>query len=97
LLPTLSKPTLILYAVDDPLFEPTLIHDLQTACQANSAIDLMLTERGGHVGYISSQPCQHRIQDPDQWWAWNRVLDWCDQYQGLRRLPTKNVPAIKAP
>ena len=79
LLPTLSKPTLILYAADDPLFEPTLIPEVQRVCQANPAIDLMLTARGGHVGYISSQPCQIRLQDPDQWWAWNRVLDWCDQ------------------
>lgn len=76
LLPKLQKPTLILYAADDPLFDPTLIEDIKTACIANSAVDLMLTQQGGHVGYISSADCQHECQDSDRWWAWNRVLDW---------------------
>lgn len=77
LLPRLSQPTLILYAADDPLFEPSLVLDLETACAGNPAITLMLTEFGGHVGYISSRRCQRQNQDPDCWWAWNRVLEWC--------------------
>jgi predicted alpha/beta-fold hydrolase len=79
LLPQLKKPTLILYAADDPLFEPTIVPDLQVACANNPAIDLMLTAYGGHVGYISSQACQRQFKDPDCWWAWNRVLEWCDR------------------
>lgn len=88
LLPHLTKPTLILYAADDPLFDPTLVADLQTACNANPAmrstspsgvIDLMLTEYGGHVGYFSSKACQRRFGDPDPWWAWNRILHWIDR------------------
>ncbi|MEO0868494.1 MAG: alpha/beta fold hydrolase [Cyanobacteria bacterium J06642_11] len=78
LLPELTKPTLILYAADDPLFDPTLVPDVQAQCAANPAIDLMMTAQGGHVGYISSDRCQRHVQDPDRWWAWNRVLDWCD-------------------
>ena len=78
LLPELKKPTLIIYAADDPLFDPTLVDDVQTACAANSAIDLMLTQQGGHVGHISSVACQRQLQDPDRWWAWNRILDWCN-------------------
>ncbi len=78
LLPELKKPTLILYAADDPLFDPTLVEDIESVCAANSAIDLMLTQQGGHVGYISSAICQSKCQDSDQWWAWNRVLDWLD-------------------
>ena len=79
LLPQLDKPTLILYAADDPLFDPALVAEIQTTCAANPMIDLRLTEQGGHVGYVSSAACQRQIQDPDRWWAWNRMLDWCDR------------------
>ena len=79
LLPHLTKPTQILYAADDPLFDPTLVPDLQAACADNPAIDLVLTNHGGHVGYISSEQGQAIAADPDPWWAWNRVLEWCDQ------------------
>ncbi|HEY9641388.1 MAG TPA: alpha/beta fold hydrolase [Coleofasciculaceae cyanobacterium] len=75
-LPTLKKPTLILYAADDPMFDPSIVADLQAACAQNSAIDLVLTAQGGHVGYLSSKACQHQAKDPDPWWAWNRVLEW---------------------
>ncbi len=78
LLPQLKKPTLILYAADDPLFDPRIVPDLQAACASNPAIDLVLTAHGGHVGYLSSQVGQRQAKDPDCWWAWNRVLDWCD-------------------
>ncbi len=79
LLPQLKKPTLILYAADDPLFDPTIVPDLQAACAGNPAIDLVLTAYGGHVGYLSSKACQRQAHDPDCWWAWNRVLEWCNQ------------------
>lgn len=78
LLPKLSKPTLILYAADDPLFDPAIIPDLETAARKNSDIDLLLTRYGGHVGYVSSRRCQNQYQDPDQWCAWNRVLQWIE-------------------
>ena len=79
LLPHLKKPLLILYAADDPMFDPTIIPDLQAACAGNSLLDLVLTPHGGHVGYISSKVCQRQAEDPDCWWAWNRILDWCDR------------------
>ncbi|NES19062.1 MAG: esterase, partial [Symploca sp. SIO3E6] len=69
---------LILYAADYPMFDPAIIPDLQATCAENSALDLLLTAHGGHVGYISSKVCQRQIQDPDCWWAWNRVLQWFD-------------------
>ena len=78
LIPQLKKPTLILYAADDPLFDPGVISDLQNACGKNPYIDLVLTRYGGHVGYISSRACQQQAKDPDPWWAWNRVLEWCN-------------------
>lgn len=79
ILPHLEKPTLILYAADDPMFAPAIIPDLQAACQKNPHfIDLVLTHYGGHVGYISSKEGQLLAKDPDPWWAWNRILEWCE-------------------
>jgi predicted alpha/beta-fold hydrolase len=75
-LPDLTIPTLILYAADDPLFDPILVPDLQAACASNDAIRLVLTRRGGHVGYINSHAGQRAARDDDPWWAWNRVLEW---------------------
>ena len=80
LLPVLDKPTLILYAADDPMFDPTIIADLKAASAHNACIDLVLTRYGGHVGYFSSKACQLLAGDPDPWWAWNRVLEWCDRF-----------------
>jgi uncharacterized protein len=78
-LPTLTKPTLILYAADDPMFDPAIVADLQRACAHNSAINLVLTAHGGHVGYVSSRAGQRQCGDPDPWWAWNRILDWINR------------------
>lgn len=78
-LPQLTKPTLILYAADDPMFDPAIIPDLQAACDTNPQVDLVLTQHGGHVAYISSRQGQRLAQDPDPYWAWNRILDWCDR------------------
>ncbi|MBW4616304.1 MAG: alpha/beta fold hydrolase [Desmonostoc vinosum HA7617-LM4] len=76
LLPQISKPTLIIYAVDDPLFHPAIIPEMQDACESNPMLDLLLTRYGGHVGYLSSRECQRQAQDLDPWWAWNRILQW---------------------
>jgi uncharacterized protein len=76
LLPKLQKPTLIIYAADDPMFDPTLVPDLQNICAENPAVELLLTDHGGHVGYLSSHAGQRSSGDCDPWWAWNRLLDW---------------------
>ncbi len=78
LLPHLTKPTLILYAADDPFFHPGIVPDLEAVCDSNQMIDLLLTRHGGHVGYLSSKTGQRQAQDPDPWWAWNRVLQWLE-------------------
>lgn len=72
----LDVPLLILYAVDDPLFDPTIPNDLRTIDRANPHLDLMLTDYGGHVGYYSGDAGRRLAQDEDPWWAWNRVIDW---------------------
>lgn len=80
LLPHLHKSTWILYAEDDPLFAPSLMADIQAISAQNDAIDLWLTRRGGHVGYLSGRRGQAIAGDADPWWAWNRFLDWCDRH-----------------
>lgn len=75
----LQKPTLILYAADDPLFDPTLVEDLKAISDRNPSLHLWLTRYGGHVGYISSAANQRDWGDRDPWWAWNRILDWVNQ------------------
>lgn len=91
LIPQLRKPTLILYAEDDPLFDPTIIPDLKAAASPNSAINLVSTQYGGHVGYISSKACQNQFHDPDRWWAWNRVLEWIEQQQKPSKTDDKTL------
>ena len=80
ILPKINKPTLILYAADDPMFAPSIIPDLEQICKNNEAIDLTLTKFGGHVGYISSLSCQQAYGDRDCWWGWNRILDWWNKF-----------------
>jgi predicted alpha/beta-fold hydrolase len=78
-MPSLQKPTLVIYAADDPMFDPAIIADLQKIAEENPAIALMLTEYGGHVGYVSSKKCQHEYGDRDRWWAWNRIFEWLNK------------------
>jgi uncharacterized protein len=79
ILPKLQNSTFIIYACDDPLFDPTITPDLQGVCKENPHIDLLLTQYGGHVGYLSSKECQKSFQDSDKWWAWNRILQWIEE------------------
>ncbi len=85
ILPKINKPTLILYAADDPMFDPTIIDDLIAVCAENKILELIFTECGGHVGYLSSKYCQQYHQDKDPWWAWNRILNWTEK-QRLDRI-----------
>ena len=78
LLPNISKPTLIIYAEDDPFFGPDIVNDLRNACSSNSAIDLLLTKHGGHIGYINGKEGQKQAKDPDPWWVWNRIMEWVE-------------------
>lgn len=80
ILPHLSKPTLIVYAEDDPMFDPSLVPELQQVCAQNRQIDLISTPYGGHVGHFSSLAGQKRSGDGDPWWAWNRILDWLGEF-----------------
>ncbi|MGB3615653.1 MAG: alpha/beta fold hydrolase [Elainellaceae cyanobacterium] len=87
-LSTLTKPVFILYAADDPLFDPSLVSELKHLCNASPAIQLMLTQYGGHVGYFNSGSGQRQWNDPDPWWAWNRILQWISTADGQAK-PTE--------
>lgn len=89
LIPRLQRPTLIFYAADDPLFARALVAELRDASAQNPNIDLVLTDRGGHVGYISSEKCQRQSGDRDPWWAWNRTLEWFDAIAPVQGQPQK--------
>lgn len=77
ILADVTLPTLVLYAQDDPLFDPSVIPDLVNLCRTHPRVTLALTAQGGHVGYVSDRACQQQWGDRDPWWAWNRILQWC--------------------
>lgn len=83
-LPELEKPTLIIYAEDDPMFYPGLVPELKAISDKNQAIDLISTQFGGHGGYVSSKNGQKQAGDADPWWAWNRMLDWYDRQSAVQ-------------
>lgn len=80
----LDSPTLILYATDDPMFDPSLVPELDQISSVQPALDLVITSHGGHVGYLSSPAGQRQSGDPDPWWALNRVLNWIQQRSQLQ-------------
>jgi len=76
-LPELTLPTQIIYAADDPMFDPSITNDLQSVC--NPMIDLTVTSFGGHIAHRCNRRCQRDHADPDPWWAMHRALDWIDR------------------
>ncbi len=76
ILPHLNRPTLILYAANDPMFIPELAMELKEICATNPWLELILTPHGGHVSHFSSQRSQHQAGDSTPWWAWHRILTW---------------------
>ncbi len=70
LLPEIRVPTCILSSRDDPLIpiEPLV------SLPRNPHVNLMLTERGGHLGFIAG-----KTTDPDRCWMDWRVVDWIAQ------------------
>lgn len=72
LLDALKLPHLILYAADDPMFDPRIVPELQRRSGNNPQATLVITEHGGHVAYLGVPE-----DDEDQFWAFNRVIDYC--------------------
>lgn len=64
----INRPTLIIHSLDDPFMYPDVIPDPSTL---NSCVELDITKRGGHVGFVSgSLPWK-----PD-YWLESRVPQW---------------------
>lgn len=72
LLQNVNVPTLIVASKDDPVVPATMF---KRAVLSNS-VNLVLTERGGHVGYYGV-----RNDDPDRWWVDWRIVDWIQHLQ----------------
>ncbi|HKP36381.1 MAG TPA: alpha/beta fold hydrolase, partial [Pyrinomonadaceae bacterium] len=68
-------PTLIIHAKDDPfvpsepLTDPTIL--------ANRFVLVKVTERGGHVAFVSANP-----EAEDRFWAENRLVDFLEMAAG---------------
>ncbi len=63
----IRKPTLLLSAADDPMLEAPVIPPGATD---NALLSVVLTERGGHVGFVGG-----RVHRPD-FWAEAQVLEF---------------------
>jgi predicted alpha/beta-fold hydrolase len=63
----IRRPTLILSASDDPLTPATMYNDVQLS----PTVDLHLTRRGGHLGFVA----RRGIDADNRWMDW-RVVDW---------------------
>jgi uncharacterized protein len=74
LLEDLKLPHLILYAKDDPMFDPRILPELRLRSGGNPQATLVITPHGGHVGYVGVPG-----GDEDEFWSLNRVLEYCDQ------------------
>ena len=69
-IPDIRVPALIIHALDDPLIPAEPFKDPGIA--ANPDVLLVLTGRGGHVGFISAP-----VRGEDRHWAENRVVEFC--------------------
>jgi len=78
LLDALALPYLIVYAEDDPLFDPQIIPELKQRTESNPNACLILTKQGGHVSHISTPTAQE-----DEFWGLNRLLEFCETQLNL--------------
>ncbi|MDR9402930.1 MAG: alpha/beta fold hydrolase [Halothece sp. Uz-M2-17] len=74
LLDQLQRPYLIVYAADDPIFDPRIIPEMQAKVDHNPYAHLLLTDHGGHVSHISKTNGEE-----DQFWGINRLLEFVNQ------------------
>jgi predicted alpha/beta-fold hydrolase len=65
----IATPTLCLSAVDDPFLPRDALHRVRDA--ASSAVELHITPRGGHVGFVGGGSPRR-----PSYWAERTALDW---------------------
>ena len=66
LLRRIATPTLLLSSKDDALAPPAIPHD----AAKNPALDVLVTRRGGHVGFVTGSVLR------PEFWAETRLLRW---------------------
>ncbi|MGA8026371.1 MAG: alpha/beta fold hydrolase [Bryobacteraceae bacterium] len=78
--------TLVISAKDDPLV-PCEIYN-HPAFQSNPALTLLITEHGGHLGFLS----RHK----PRFWLDRVALDWMNEVLASRSLPKTNVRQLRS-
>lgn len=73
ILDRLTLPYLIIYAQDDPIFDPQIIPQMKQRMAQNPNAHLILTEKGGHIAHINQSN-----RSEDRFWGMNRLLDFCE-------------------
>jgi predicted alpha/beta-fold hydrolase len=73
LLDQLRLPYLVIYAEDDPMFDPALVPEIRQRIQQNPLGQLLMTPQGGHVAHIN------RTSQEDEFWGLNRMLAFCEK------------------
>ena len=71
LLPSITQPTLIIHAQDDPFMDSHVIPDVS---QLPANIEYQLTEYGGHVGFVGGSALRPKM------WLEARIPDWLTPY-----------------
>ncbi|BET41346.1 hydrolase [Atlantibacter hermannii] len=71
LLPSITQPTLIIHAQDDPFMDSHVIPDM---AQLPANIEYQLTEYGGHVGFVGGTALRPNM------WLEARIPDWLTPY-----------------
>lgn len=74
LLEELQRPYLIIYAQNDPMYDPCVILQMKQRIDSNPHGHLLLTEFGGHMAHIGLA-----TEEEDQFWGINRLLAFCQQ------------------
>ncbi|PSO78609.1 MAG: alpha/beta hydrolase [Cyanobacteria bacterium SW_11_48_12] len=74
LLNRLELPYLVIYAGDDPMFDPALVPEIERRVSCNRYGHLMLTPQGGHVSHIAAKTGLE-----DEFWGLNRLLEFCEE------------------
>lgn len=64
----IATPTLCVSAVDDPFLPPAVLDDV--ARVKSASVDLVVTEKGGHIGFVANSPLKPR------YWAEEKAIDF---------------------
>lgn len=73
----ITVPTLCISAEDDPFLPPSVLSAVRE--RASPMVELVVTRRGGHVGFVSGN-----VPWRPRYWAEERVAEWLSQESGSR-------------